>query len=249
MQFVSILLIQIRDAADPMAAHEVACLQRRWERIPVKTRVRNVFDEVPDVSWLHGVDVLVIGGSGSYSVHDARSSTWVDGLRRVLARAIDLNMVGMGLCFGHQLLAHHLGGEVVCEPDASEVGTIPVFLTEEGERDPVLGVLGVGPVRVQTGHSDSVIHPPRGLQVLAISDGAAAQAFRVDGGRFYSTQFHPDLTGSEAQARYDALQAGAPQSEMDGGIPRDGLFEIGADQSTVLLRQLLHAFFSLPPVS
>jgi GMP synthase (glutamine-hydrolysing) len=243
MQSVSIVLIQVRVMSDPMARHEAACVQRRLEGLSVTLQVRNVFAEEPHVGWLRGADVVLIGGSGAYSVHDVRSTAWVDGLRRILDHALDRDMVGMGLCFGHQLLAHHFGGEVVTDSAAAEVGTIEVFLTELGEADPVLGVLGSGEVRVQTGHGDSVLAPPEGLEVLARSAGPATQVFRVNGGRFYSTQFHPDLTAVEAQERYDALYQIGEGASVEPPEAPNALFESGADASTVLLAQLVETSF------
>jgi len=243
MQSVSIVLVQIRTPSDPMAGHERACIARRFDGLPVQLSAYNVFGELPHPGWIQGADVLLIGGSGAFSVHDSRSRPWVTGLRHLLDRALAKDMVGMGLCFGHQMLAYHLGGEVVTEADAAEVGTVEVFLTEAGERDAVFGALGSGPVRVQTGHEDSVVKPPDELELLARSAGAASQACRVSGGRFYSTQFHPDLTGEEAQERYDALKK--DEEGVPGETPCRPLFVAGADDSTILLRRLVESAFPL----
>ena len=91
---MNVTLIQIRHPDDAMAAHEQACLDRRVEGLQVDWSVRNVFEEQPSASWLKDASAMIIGGSGSYSVHDARSTNWVTPLRDVLELALETPFEG-----------------------------------------------------------------------------------------------------------------------------------------------------------
>ena len=61
---------------------------------------------------------------------------------------------------------------------------------------------------VHTGHSDCVSTIPPNVELLASNDRLLTQAFKVKDRLFYSVQFHPDMSGAEARARYLAYRAG-----------------------------------------
>jgi len=202
---LKVLLIQIRDAEDIMAGHEHECVTRRIGQRPVELEIRNARVETASPQWLDGVDVLVIGGSGKYSVHHEESQPWVEPMRRLLDRALSDNLPGFGICFGHQLLGMHLGAPVLTDAQRTEIGTVQLRLTEAGQDCDVFSHLGEE-FHAQTGHSDHVAELPPDVELLVENDVVPAQAFRVRGTRFYSTQFHPDLTAAEARHRYLAYK-------------------------------------------
>ncbi len=238
-QRASILLIQVRNPRDPMNRHEEKCIA---EHVGTGFNVtaHNAVTAPLSLDALNHFDGIVIGGSGDYSVHHPKSLPWTTPLKHFIERALTLNVPGFGLCFGHQLLGTVLGATVTTEPAKSEVGTIELDLTDMGRQDPVFG--GLSPTfPVHTGHSDYVMEVPEGVTLLATSPLVQTQAFQVTGSCFYSTQFHPDLTGAQARERYLAYKAqiqtpSTPQGEL--------LFEPGRDEATSLLRrfaqQILH---------
>ena len=234
-----ILLVQIRDGDDPMAEHERACIARRMGVDRSLVEVRNAVVEPASPKWIDGSRAVIFGGSGSYSVHDPRSTPWVRDLRVLLEAVLKEGVPGFGICFGHQLLGHHLGGEVVTEPGFAEIGTVDVSLTDVGGRDPLMSSLQ-GTFSAHTGHSDSVTTIPDSVEVLASTGALHAQAFKVRGAPFYSTQFHPDMTGAEAKLRYLAyledFQAHNPEV-----VQRADSFVPGRDDATVLLDRFVAA--------
>lgn len=231
-----VLLLQIRSLDDPMAAHEIDCVARRLRgsRRDVALRTRNALTERARTDWLADVDALIIGGSGDFSVHHPNSRAFVDPLRDVLDLALSRGMPGFGICFGHQLVGLHLGGEVRTAPEHAEIGTVHAELTESGATDPLFGAMRRS-FRVQSGHSDSVVKAPNGVDVLASSDRLATQAFRVRGTDFYTAQFHPDLTGEEARARYLAYKVGFAKSNVGASDEDAEKFVVGADDASALL--------------
>lgn len=224
-----ILLIQARDAADPMARHERECIERRIGSAKATMTLRNAVAHPASKDWLAGADAVIIGGSGNYSVHHPKSKPWVSKLRHVLEAALARDLPGFGICFGHQLVGHHFGATVHTHADRAEVGTIDVDLTEAGRSDPLFA--GIDPTfPVHTGHSDHVDTVPEGLDLLATTPTLPTQAFRVRGSHFYTTQFHPDLTGMEAVARYMAVAKAKSEA-----MPHLSRFRPGADASASLL--------------
>jgi GMP synthase (glutamine-hydrolysing) len=215
-----------------MASHERACVRRRIGVGNADVIVRNAVDDEAGASWLDDVDAVIVGGSGDYSVHHPGSEPWVSRLRHLLDGALDSHMPGFGICFGHQLLGYHLGARVETDQRA-EVGTIDVQLTPSGASDELFSTLDHD-FPVHTGHSDHVVDIPDDLELLASAPTLDTQAFRVRGTRFYTTQFHPDLTGAEAVARYRAFAETNPDA-----LPNLARFRPGADVSVSLLRQFV----------
>ena len=230
MSRLGVLLLQIRADGDPMVAHEAQSVRARLgERAEVATR--NALHQRAEADWVEGFDAVVIGGSGDFSVHHPASEPWVTGLRRVLDRVLERGVPTFGICFGHQLLAHHLGVKVETAEAQAELGTVPLRLTKAGAADPVFSVLGPS-FEAHTGHSDHVTALPDDLELMAEGDRCAHQAFRHRTAPVFTTQFHPDLTGAEAIARYLAYRQHLTPERAAEATRR---FKAGADAATALL--------------
>lgn len=114
-----------------------------------------------------------------FGPHDAAEPSVVAG-RTCLEQAVEHDVPVLGLCFGGQLLAAVLGGEV--EPlDAPELGWHEIE-TDDPDRVPA------GPWLQWHWHR---FHTPPGAQEIART-AKATQAFRH--GRHLGVQFHPEST-------------------------------------------------------
>ena len=231
---MKILLLQVRAPDDAMAQHERLCVARRLAIEPDELHIANAVAAPARADWLDGVDAMIIGGSGAYSVHHTESEPWVDPLRKLLDSALQRDLPSFAICFGHQLLGLHFGAPVITDPDREEIGTVQLRLTWEGRQCPLFSQLG-GVFDAQTGHSDHVVGLPPGVELLATGLGCTTQAFKVIDKRFYSSQFHPDLTGEEAKARY--LSNKRDQSgRVAANVARNAnAFRSGRDEATRLL--------------
>ncbi len=130
----------------------------------------------------------VITGSGAM-VTDG--DAWIKDSAIWLREAHGLGLPLLGICFGHQLLAHALGGRVDYNPAGVEVGTVEVSLNDNGKGDPLLGTLP-RTFPAQLTHSQSVVALPPQAQLLAASAMERHQAFRC-GEQCWGIQFHPEF--------------------------------------------------------
>lgn len=236
-----LLLLQPRNDDDAMAIHERRCIERRFAGVEVRLSTRCVVRTPAQVAWLDGIDGLLIGGSGDYSVHHPMSQRWVNPVRAVLDAALNRGLPGFGLCFGHQLLGLHLGSQVVTDPNCEEVGTVTLPLTKLGQSDPLFQGYD-RQITCHTGHSDCVVDVPEGVDLLVTGSRTHCQSFRVRGTQFYSTQFHPDLSGSEARERYLSNKRGVDGAISQSVQQRLEAYYEGQDESNSLLRRFVESW-------
>jgi len=147
--------------------------------------------------------VVVTGSSALVTDRAAWSERTGAWLKELVAHDRPL----LGICYGHQLLADVLGGEVGMNPDGREIGMIDVQLNERAKSDPLFGVLP-STIRVSSSHRQSVLGLPRGARRLASNAATLNQAYAL-GERTWAMQFHPEwdheVIGAYLEDRFDTL--------------------------------------------
>lgn len=135
--------------------------------------------------------------TGSHAMVTDRAE-WSESLAGWLRHAVPTGLPVLGICYGHQLLAQALGGEVADLEPEPEVGTVCVALTEAGRRDPLFHDL---PEKfpAHASHVQSARRLPAGAVHLASSDREPHHAFRV-GPRAWGVQFHPEFDTDSMRA-------------------------------------------------
>ena len=141
--------------------------------------------ELPPLDGAAGVIV-----SGSHTMVTERRD-WSERAAAWLRGSVSRGVPVLGICYGHQLLAHAYGGEVGDNPNGREFGTVQVELAEAGRADELLGELP-GAFHAHEGHVQSVLRLPRGAVKLASNAWDGNQAFRI-GARAWGIQFHPEF--------------------------------------------------------
>ncbi|MGY6629942.1 MAG: glutamine amidotransferase [Wenzhouxiangella sp.] len=144
---------------------------------------------------LNGISGVLVTGSPAMVSHrldwSERTAVW-------LADAHRAGLPMLGVCYGHQLIAHALGGEVGPNPAGRRIGTRD--LTISAPDDPLLGsLLDHHPARVQVTHSEAVLALPPGARVIAHAQGDPHHAVHF-GGKSWGLQFHPEFDRTIMQA-------------------------------------------------
>jgi GMP synthase (glutamine-hydrolysing) len=115
------------------------------------------------------------------------ASVYAEGAPRIDEALFGLGIPTLGICYGAQLMALELGGEVA-RTGASEFGKTEL---EDGA-----GALFAGLPPQQTvwmSHRDTVVAPPTGATVSGRSASTPVAAFEDPARRLYGVQFHPEV--------------------------------------------------------
>lgn len=157
-------------------------------------------DELPAPQELAGV--VMTGSHSMVTDHEP----WSEAVAAWLRTAVAAELPVLGICYGHQLLAHALGGEVGYHPGGIELGTVPVALTAAAAEDPLFADL---PPRfdAQAAHRQSVRRLPDGAVVLGANAFEAHHAVRF-APHAWGVQFHPEFSAAATQAY---VRASAPE--------------------------------------
>ena len=94
----------------------------------------------------------------------------------------------LGICYGMQLMALQLGGEVA-RSEAREYGHAD--LNHDVEAALFKGI--AAPTPVWMSHGDSIVRPPAGFVVSANTSNTPTAAMSNDALKLYGVQFHPEV--------------------------------------------------------
>jgi len=137
---------------------------------------------------------------------------WMDSLSSVIHQARDQKVPVLGICFGHQIVAHALFGHgSVRKAETPEIGWKSIEITGA---DPLLEGLGAE-FKTFASHFDEVRDGIPGMTVLARSADCEVQAYRVDGNRIWGVQFHAEMKRSEAEELAVTRIEGRPDLGLD----------------------------------
>jgi GMP synthase (glutamine-hydrolysing) len=233
------LLLQTRNANDPMAAQEVRCFARALDCPIAAIDVFDLLSAAPTIEKLQQADMILLGGSGHYSA--AGAGEWLDRALDAMREVHRLAKPTFASCWGFQAMARAMGGRCINDLPNSEVGTIDLTLTDAGRNDPIFGQLPPT-FSAQAGHEDHVVALPREAELLASSSRVAEQAFRFTGRPIYCTQFHPELDRNamvERVVAYPEYIARIARTSFDDFI--ESLRE--SPEANSLLRRFIMHFF------
>jgi GMP synthase (glutamine-hydrolysing) len=157
---------------------------------------------LPDARAYAGV--VLTGSASMVSEREPWSERTAEWLRGV----VDHGTPVLGVCYGHQLLAHALGGRVDYNPLGREIGTVEVELGDAASADPLFRGLG-DRMLAQATHRQSVLEPPPGGEILGRTALDPCSAFRVNA-HAWGIQFHPEFSVATLAAyiaeRRDAIR-------------------------------------------
>ena len=121
------------------------------------------------------------------------ASVNVEGAPGIAQEVLELGIPVLGICYGAQVLAKQLGGEVG-RREKGEYGRTDIVLSE----DTSTLVDGLDPDQtVWMSHFDAITSPPTGASVSASTADAPVAAFEHADRGLYGVQFHPEVTHTD----------------------------------------------------
>ena len=184
-----------------------------------RVREANVYSEIvphsltaDELAARRPAAIIFSGGPKSVRVPDAPS---------IDPGVYDLGVPILGICYGAQLIAQQLGGEVG-GGGAGEYGRTVVHRIPGAESSLLTPDLPDNQT-VWMSHFDAVLRPPEGFVATASSDGAPAAVIESPGRRIWGVQYHPEVAhtphGQELLTRFLHDLAELPASwTMEGFI-------------------------------
>jgi len=198
MKNLDYLLLQARKHNDPMIKHEQVCFQKSLNCSPSNIKSIDIIREKISEKDFQKVNAVIIGGSGDFSI--AKGGEWINKVLDIMNYLYENSKITFASCWGFQAMAKARGGEVIHDIKRAELGTIKVFLTQEGKKDIVFRHLP-DVFLTQMGHEDIVEKLPSESTLLASSKKVKNEAFRFNEKPIYCTQFHPELNKIDLKKR------------------------------------------------
>jgi len=144
------------------------------------------------------VDGFVITGS-KHSVYD--DEPWIRRLGQFVETLHLQRKKLVGICFGHQLVAHQLGGRTAKSDQGWIIGRQTAHFTQDcefGEKGESFNLL--------SSHQDQVLVAPTNAQILAQTDFCPISMMKIDS-HILTVQSHPEFSVGYAEPLYGLRQA------------------------------------------
>jgi GMP synthase (glutamine-hydrolysing) len=159
-------------------------IARRVREAGVYSEIISHEADVDEVRAKNPVAIVLSGGP---------SSVYEEGSPSLSPGILDLGIPVLGICYGFQVMARELGGEV------GKTGLREYGATQASVK-PGLGPLFAGQPENQTtwmSHGDQVQTAPPGFDVLATTEATSVAAFGSIEKRMFGVQWHPEVKHSE----------------------------------------------------
>ncbi|MFM5804338.1 glutamine amidotransferase [Aeromonas veronii] len=184
---------------------------------------------------LHECDAWIITGSR----HDAYSDIpWIQALRAWIRQAHDADVKLAGVCFGHQVIAQALGGEVVKSTKGWGLGvSVHPMLADEPWMAPARDQ-----IRILASHQDQVALLPPGATRLAGNDFCPNFMF-LQGNNIVAIQGHPEFSVEYNRALIERRRGLLPDERYQSSLSS---LEGEVDSATMM--QWLLQFLGILPL-
>ena len=130
---------------------------------------------------------VVVTGSHAMVTEDL---PWSVKLEKWIPALLEASVPFLGICYGHQLLARALGGQVGFHPGGKEFGTVAIHLIPDCTDDALFRLLPQN-FLAHVAHSQTVLRLPPNATRLAANTFEPNHAFRL-GDWAWGVQFHPE---------------------------------------------------------
>ena len=209
----------LRDRFAPYPDMFATMLARTGADITTKTVNILAGQALPDPADLEGV--LITGSPAG--VYD--DLPWMNPLRDFIRKAHGQTKM-VGICFGHQIIADALGGEVRKSEKGWGLGRHRYLAGEGAKR---LGLNGEA-ISIACSHQDQVIVPPTDAEVIHASEFTPNAGLLYRNGRTLSFQPHPEFADEYALALIELRRGNAPEAVIEKAL---GSMQAPSDSTAV----------------
>lgn len=143
------------------------------EMVPMETPIERILERDPR-------GIILSGGPYSVYEDDERLGDY--------AAILEIDVPILGICLGHQLIAHHFGGSVVTGT-SGEYAEVELTITDHD----VLFAGLPNHIKAWESHRDECTMAPPGFKVLAESAICPVEAMRHPEKSIFGVQFHPEV--------------------------------------------------------
>lgn len=174
-------------------------------------------------------DAVLLTGSRADSFSD---EPWVRELRARVTELLHQRKTLLGICFGHQLIAHCLGAEVGRAPQGWAMGR----MTYDWCGPEPLNAALPSTFSMLASHQDQVLTLPAGATLLARSDFCAVAAYRVED-HVMCVQPHPEFVEA-----YTAYLLETRRGLVGESVYGAGTSSLGSGHDGLDVARLMQAF-------
>ena len=167
-------------------------------------------EPLPDPATLDAT--LVMGSSAGVYDHHLH---WMEPLRAYIRRAYAARTPTVGICFGHQIMADALGGNVRKSEKGWGLGRHVYAVTS---RPAPIGGSRVPEFAIACSHQDQVIAPPSEAETFLASGFTPHAGLVYRNGAAMSLQPHPEFTDDYTLALAELRRGKAPDAVIDTAL-------------------------------
>lgn len=169
-----------------------------------------VFDGEPFPA-VDELEAILITGSAA-GVYD--DFAWLEPLRAFIRASYAAKTPMLGICFGHQIMADALGGEVRKSEKGWGLGRHTYDVVGRPE------FMGAAPatLSIACSHQDQVIAPPREAEVILASEFTPNAGLMYRNGAALSFQPHPEFLDDYTVALAELRRGKVPDALVDAAV-------------------------------
>lgn len=157
-----------------------------------KTRKLGVFSEI--LAYNHNLEEIRNHNPGGIILSGGPQSVYTENAPRISTELFDLGIPVLGICYGLQLTAHLLGGEVTPSPER-EYGRALLEITQNSSL--FTGLQKGERSTVWMSHGDRIEKLPQGFKTTAQTGNCFFAAVENAKRGIYGVQFHPEVAHTE----------------------------------------------------
>lgn len=188
-----------------------------------RVRESNVYSELVPHSM--SADDMLAKDPQAIILSGGPASVYEPGAPSIDKKIFDSGVPILGICYGFQVMANELGGDVD-QAALGEYGKTETYI------DDLEGVLAQSPQEQSTwmSHGVAVRKAPEGFTVLAHTEGAPVAAMEDKSRKLYGVQWHPEVKhtplGQDVFERFLHDEAGIPREWNPSSIIEDQVARI-----------------------